>query len=135
MAARQLRPSPESLQPAARRAYGYCRCSTDMQADSGIGLDEQERKIRARAAEMGWHLEHVYVDAGVSGGMPLGKRPEGTRLLSVVQPGEIVISSRMIACSAARSTRSRPSTSSGGARSRSGSSTWAEAEPITASAS
>jgi len=95
MAARQLRPSPESLQPAARRAYGYCRCSTDMQADSGIGLDEQERKIRARAAEMGWHLEHVYVDAGVSGGMPLGKRPEGTRLLSVVQPGEIVISSRM----------------------------------------
>jgi hypothetical protein len=36
-------------------------------------LDEQERKIAARCTEHGWQLEHVYVDAGVSGSTPLNK--------------------------------------------------------------
>ena len=73
MAIRQVRPSPESAQP---RAYGYCRCSTDAQADSGIGLDEQQRKIEARCIENGWSLEHVYVDAGVGARRhsPAGRR-------------------------------------------------------------
>jgi hypothetical protein len=45
MASRQLRPPPESVQ---LRAHGYCRVSTDQQRDSGISLDEQQRKIEAR---------------------------------------------------------------------------------------
>ena len=77
MATGCLRPSPESVQPAAPRAYGYCRVSTDQQRDSGISLDDQQRKIEARCLENGWQLEYVYVDAGVSGGTPLAKRPEG----------------------------------------------------------
>ena len=32
----------------ALRVFGYCRVSTDRQADSGIGLEEQQRKITAR---------------------------------------------------------------------------------------
>jgi DNA invertase Pin-like site-specific DNA recombinase len=40
-----------SVQPdASRRVYGYCRVSTAGQADSGISLDEQEHRIRARWA-------------------------------------------------------------------------------------
>ena len=66
-----------------------------MQRDSGISLDEQRRKIEARCIENGWHLEHVYIDAGVSGGTPLGKRPEGAKLLGVVQPGDVVIAAKM----------------------------------------
>jgi putative DNA-invertase from lambdoid prophage Rac len=79
----------------AQRVFGYCRVSTDRQADSGISLDEQERKIEARCRENDWHLEHVYVDAGVSGSTPLGKRPEGARLLAAVRPGYIVIAAKM----------------------------------------
>jgi len=43
MATRQLRPSPEPLQP---HAYGYCRVSTD-----------QQRKIEGRCLENGGHLQ------------------------------------------------------------------------------
>ena len=92
MATRQLRPSPESVQ---LRAYGYCRVSTDQQRDSGISLDEQQRKIEARCIENGWHLERVYVDAGVSGSTPLSRRPEGARLLRAVQAGDVVIAAKM----------------------------------------
>jgi DNA invertase Pin-like site-specific DNA recombinase len=35
---------------------------------------------------------------GISGGMPLGKRPAGKRLLEIVRPGDIVIAARMDRC-------------------------------------
>src|SRR6516165_4946747 len=95
MATRQLRPSPESAQA---RAYGYARVSTDQQRDSGISLDEQQRKIEGRCLENGWNLEQVYVDAGVSGSTPLGRRPEGAKLLAAVRPGDVVIAARMDRC-------------------------------------
>jgi DNA invertase Pin-like site-specific DNA recombinase len=66
-----------------------------MQADSGISLDEQQRKIAARAVENAWQLEHVYVDAGVSGGVPLAKRPEGSKLLKVVRPGDVIVAAKL----------------------------------------
>ena len=47
------------------------------QADSGISLDEQQRKIEARCLEHGWTLERVYVERGVSGSTPLSRRSEG----------------------------------------------------------
>jgi putative DNA-invertase from lambdoid prophage Rac len=92
-----LRPVQPAL-PQLQRAYGYCRVSTDMQADNGIRLEEQQRKIEARCLENGWLLEHVYVDAGVSGSTPLGKRPEGAKLLAAVQPLDVVIAARMDRC-------------------------------------
>ena len=95
MAARRLPKNTASEQP---RCFGYCRVSTEQQADSGIGLDEQRRKIEARAAEMNWRLEHVYVDAGISGSTPLGRRPEGARLLAALRPGDIVVAARMDRC-------------------------------------
>jgi DNA invertase Pin-like site-specific DNA recombinase len=92
MATRQLRPPSESVQP---RAYGYAGVSTDQQRDSGISLDEQQRKIEARCIENGWNLERVYVDAGVSGSTPLSRRAEGAKLLRAVQPGDVVIAAKM----------------------------------------
>jgi putative DNA-invertase from lambdoid prophage Rac len=93
--------SPRKHHPdltAQPRVYGYARVSTDHQASSGISLDEQQRKIEARCAENGWQLEHVYVDAGISGSVPLNKRPEGSRLLTVVRPSDIVIAAKMDRC-------------------------------------
>ena len=56
------------------------------------------RKIAARCSENGWHLEHVYVDAGISGSTPLGKRPEGAGLLAALRPGDVVIAAKMDRC-------------------------------------
>jgi DNA invertase Pin-like site-specific DNA recombinase len=92
MATRQLRPAPESVQP---RAYGYARVSTQGQSDSGISLDEQQRKIEGRCLENGWYLERVYTDAGVSGSTPLSRRPEGAKLLHAVEAGDTVIVAKM----------------------------------------
>jgi putative DNA-invertase from lambdoid prophage Rac len=91
---RKLHPDPT----AQRHVYGYCRVSTDRQADSGISVDEQERKIEARCREHSWRLEHVYVDAGVSGSTPLAKRAEGGKLLAALRPGDVVIAAKMDRC-------------------------------------
>jgi hypothetical protein len=124
MATPDLRPSPKPVQCAAPKVYGYARVSTDRQADSGISLDEQERKIEARCNENDWRLEHVYVDAGVSGSTPLARRPEGGKLLAVLLPGDIVIAAKMDS-SARRSTHWERSKASSAARSRCGCSTSA----------
>jgi putative DNA-invertase from lambdoid prophage Rac len=67
-------------------------------ADSGLGLDEQRVKIEARCVENGWQLEHIYVDAGISGSVPLSKRPEGSRLLAILRPGDVIVAAKMDRC-------------------------------------
>lgn len=81
---------PES----AGRAFGYCRVSSDQQADSGVSIDEQQTKITTRCTENGWRLEQVFIDAGVSGATPLAKRPQGRLLVDALRSGDIVIASR-----------------------------------------
>lgn len=95
MATRKLTTRLDPVQSAGPRVWGYARVSTDMQADSGISLDEQQRKIEARCAENGWWLERVYIDAGVSGSVPLGLRPEGEKLLRIVRPGDVVCAAKL----------------------------------------
>jgi hypothetical protein len=59
MAVRHSRPNPDSDQPVTPKAYGYCRVSTDQQADSGISLDEQRIKIESAA-----FVKHCWLTAG-----------------------------------------------------------------------
>jgi putative DNA-invertase from lambdoid prophage Rac len=87
-----------SLPAGQRRVYGYTRVSTTQQSDSGISLDEQRHRIGARCSEHGWHLEHVFVDAGVSGSVPLNRRPQGGRLLAMLRPGDTMIALRLDRC-------------------------------------
>ena len=65
------------------KAIGYIRCSTQEQADSGLGLDAQATRIRAYAALKGLDLQ-IISDAGESGGKPLGSRPGGQQLLDAI---------------------------------------------------
>jgi putative DNA-invertase from lambdoid prophage Rac len=74
--------------------YGYVRVSTVLQVE-GESLEVQRRKLQGRALELGKTLDHVYVEKGVSGSKPLEKRPEGRKLLKAVQPGDIVIASKL----------------------------------------
>src|SRR5881296_3498066 len=46
---------------------GYIRVSTEEQAQSGLGLEAQERMLRAYCAAKGIALGDVLVDAGYSG--------------------------------------------------------------------
>jgi DNA invertase Pin-like site-specific DNA recombinase len=74
--------------------YAYARVSTERQTERG-SLDEQLRRIEGRAFEQGWQIAEVFVERGVSGSIPLGDRPEGARLLAVLQAGDIVIAAKL----------------------------------------
>lgn len=66
--------------PARRiKAALYARVSTTAQAEEGLSLGEQERRMRAYCDERGWEAE-MFVDAGVSG-KRADNRPELQRLL------------------------------------------------------
>ena len=45
---------------------GYCRVSTDEQADSGAGLEAQRHAIAAECERRGWDLVEMVEDAGCS---------------------------------------------------------------------
>jgi putative DNA-invertase from lambdoid prophage Rac len=75
--------------------YGYCRVSTDRQADEGESLDVQRRKLEGYGMQQGWTLDRVFVERGVSGSRPLDERAEGQKLLAAVQPGDVIITSKL----------------------------------------
>jgi site-specific DNA recombinase len=70
------------------RAVGYVRVSTEEQASQGLSIPAQEEAIVAYARMRGLELVDVIVDAGVSGGRPLGARPGGQKLLSLLAEGK-----------------------------------------------
>lgn len=78
--------------------YGYVRCSSDEQAESGLGLAAQKQRIEAYAASRGEVIAEFFEDAGVSGGKPLASRPEGARLLKAMRKakhGAMVIAAKL----------------------------------------
>jgi DNA invertase Pin-like site-specific DNA recombinase len=75
--------------------YGYVRVSTDRQADDGESLSTQQRVIDGYAMMNGLTLDSIFVERVVSGSKPLGDRPEGKRLLSILQPGDVVITAKL----------------------------------------
>src|SRR3972149_4605228 len=67
------------------KAIGYTRCSTNEQADSGLGLEAQAERIRAYCTMRGSELLDLITDAGVSGGKPWASRDGGQRLLTAIR--------------------------------------------------
>ena len=51
----------------SKRAVGYCRVSTDRQANEGVSLDAQREAVQAWATANGYKLGKLHVDAGISG--------------------------------------------------------------------
>lgn len=49
------------------QVVGYCRVSTDMQAQHGLSLDAQKQTIQRYAADRGWVVGEIFVDGGFSG--------------------------------------------------------------------
>ena len=67
------------------RAIGYTRCSTNEQADSGLGLEAQAERVRAYCTLKGLRLVELITDAGVSGGKALATRDGGRALLDALK--------------------------------------------------
>jgi len=76
-------------------SYGYVRVSIDRQADEGESLGAQQRVIEGYAMMNGFVLDQMFVERGVSGSKPLRERPEGGRLLALLQPGDIIITPKL----------------------------------------
>ena len=43
----------------------------------------------------GWEIDARFIDAGVSGSVPLADRPEGKRLIEAVGPGDVIITPKL----------------------------------------
>ena len=73
--------------------YAYARVSTIQQANDGDSLDAQVKQVLGYASSRGLVLNEtdVFVEKGVSGGQEFNSRPEGSRLLSSLGSGDIVI--------------------------------------------
>jgi DNA invertase Pin-like site-specific DNA recombinase len=73
--------------------YGYTRVSTVKQANEGESLETQKRQIIGYAESKGWNLscESIFVEKGVSGGIEFNSRPEGKKLLQVLEVGDILV--------------------------------------------
>ena len=75
--------------------YGYCRVSTERQAEEGESLGAQQRTIEGYAMMNGMAVDRVFIERGVSASKPLADRPEGASLLAVVKPGDAIITAKL----------------------------------------
>jgi DNA invertase Pin-like site-specific DNA recombinase len=75
--------------------YGYTRVSTGRQAEEGESLGAQQRRIEGYAMSQGLTMGTMFVEKGVSGSVPLRDRPQGQKLLAVLEPGDVVITPKL----------------------------------------
>jgi len=75
--------------------YSYVRVSSVIQVEEGESLNVQQRQIGGYAQMHDWTIDKVFVEKAVSGSVPLGERKEGKKLLDILQPGDIIISSKL----------------------------------------
>ncbi|MDA8680667.1 recombinase family protein [Euryarchaeota archaeon] len=66
----------------SERAAAYVRVSSQRQADEGVSIDAQIRRIKQYAQFKVLTLkdEDIFIDRGVSGGIPIWLRPQGGAL-------------------------------------------------------
>lgn len=74
-------------------AIGYVRVSTAEQADSGLGLEAQRRRIAAYCEAQGWDLVQIVADEGLSG--KALDRPGLARAVGLLRPGRILVALKL----------------------------------------
>ena len=76
------------------RVFGYCRVSTDIQAQHGLSLEAQHEEIKRLAAEKGWFLEEMFVDSGFSAKNT--ERPAFQRMARAIQNSDGAIAAVLV---------------------------------------
>lgn len=74
--------------------YGYARVSTVRQVD-GLSLEAQKRQIEGYAQMRGFEIAHVFVEEGVSAGVPALERPVAGPLLDMVVAGDAIVAPKL----------------------------------------
>src|SRR5436309_6303185 len=87
--------TPLNSDSPSARVFGYCRVSTDGQAQEGHSLGDQESRIRGYAQSHGLVVSEMFVEAGVSAGKRLTLRPKGAQLLATLRSGDHVIATKL----------------------------------------
>ena len=75
--------------------YGYCRVSTTRQANEGESLDVQRRQIEGYCQMHDLTLTSTIVEQGISGSIPVDKRPAGGPLFASLVAGDIIIAAKL----------------------------------------
>ena len=72
------------------KAIAYVRVSSQRQADEGVSIEAQEKRIKEYAQFKGLTLDDkdILVEKAVSGGIPLWERPKGRQLKQKLMRGE-----------------------------------------------
>lgn len=78
-----------TIRPA--RAIAYLRCSTDKQAESGLGIDAQLASVTSCAARLGMPLAATYTDAGTSGSLSIDDRPVLLNAVADLRRGDVFL--------------------------------------------
>src|SRR2546428_8972082 len=86
-----MKPSTPSR---SSKTYGYTRVSSEEQV-KGDSLTVQRGLISNHARRLRMPMARVFTDEGISGSVPLQKRPAGRELLKAVQPGDTIIASKL----------------------------------------
>ncbi len=77
------------------RVVSYVRVSTSEQASNGDSLDTQQRQCVGYTMMKGLEVDEVFVEAGVSGSIPLAERPEGARMLASIGKGDMIVTPKL----------------------------------------
>ncbi len=77
------------------KVFGYVRVSTSEQAINGDSLYAQNSQLTGYAMMKGWEITEIFIEAGVSGSVPLAARPQGQRLLAILKPGDAVVTPKL----------------------------------------
>jgi putative DNA-invertase from lambdoid prophage Rac len=75
--------------------YGYCRVSTQRQANEGESLDVQRRQIEGYCLMHGLAVDEVFVEEGVSGSIPVQERPLGAALFAKLAKGDVLVAAKL----------------------------------------
>lgn len=72
-----------------RKAIIYCRVSTSEQADSGLGLEAQQKRCEGYCAAQDWTIAGIFIDAGISASTL--NRPKLEEALAALEPGSVLV--------------------------------------------
>lgn len=75
--------------------FGYCRVSTQRQANEGESLDVQRRQIEGYALMHALAIDEIVVEEGVSGSVPVAERPAAGPLFARLTKGDVLIAPKL----------------------------------------
>ena len=72
-----------------KNATAYIRVSSQRQVDKGVSIDAQKRRIKeyAKFKDLNLDEKDIFIEEGVSGGIPIWERPRGRALKQKLQTG------------------------------------------------